>query len=843
MPDSKETLLRILHFNDVYHVAPGSSEPVGGAARFGSLLHKLQLEENAAPTLTLFSGDAYFPSLESSISRGEHMLPILNKLNVDASTFGNHEFDQGIDQLESLIKRNNFPWVITNLTDKETGGPAARYNSASYLIREIGSLRVGIIGIVEKEWLDTLPCLPLTFKYHDFVDSAKDMATKLKNKGDKDMSCDLVICLSHMRLPNDIKLADECADVVDLILSGHDHFYYLGSGISEFSDPNLASLPNKYSGHDDDEMTIKSWEKEKAELSAGSIGRRLIKSGTDFRDLSEIVLQLGGNSDKQRISRISVTRHRVTSNLPENEEIKEMVDAIEAHLSKAMDKVIGFTNTPWDARSTVCRTQESNIGSFSGDLMRLCYAGSVGVEIGLLCGGAIRSDKVYEKGQVKMRDIMEIFPFEDPVVVVKLTGDQIRRALENGISKWPAQEGRFPQVSGIRFEFDPKREPGNRVTSIVLTASAKAAAKHAKSQSPDISRESSTQFNSRKRAKSVSSVMHKVAVHKSIAASGQHSTQAPTIPNDESLSETESDIDTESDYGGEEDELLDMDTEYLVATRNYMYQGHDGYDVLNEGKLIVDEENGITFADLYRRFFRGLAVCNALSFKKHGYAQNCSSIRHELLKTDSDDIATTVSIVAGLNVDKIQAASKSTEAAIDEPKQPRWKQLIVKHADDLKVLAQQQKRESIPKDKTAIFEEESSQTLASRIASIVEQYHDGLVNKAQLLTHRRSHVLRALLSSAKRLSEDQEPLRVARTALFGHEDNSNVPMPENSASASARKDINSTVPRNDDANGLFPGMPINRKDTRSYASEGLIAQWAVVSPKTDGRIKNVSSHS
>ncbi|KAJ2500653.1 hypothetical protein IWW47_003200, partial [Coemansia sp. RSA 2052] len=213
--------LRILHFNDVYHVAPSAREPVGGAARFGSLVHSLQNRrgaELAVPTLTLFSGDAYFPSLESSISRGEHMLPVLNRLGIDAATLGNHEFDQGIDVLESLIQRNNFPWIITNLTDRETGGPAAR-NSVNYLVKQVSGIRVGIIGIIEKEWLDTLPCLPPTFEYHDFVESARDMATKLKDKQNEDMACDLVICLAHMRLHNDIKLADACADVVDLVLS------------------------------------------------------------------------------------------------------------------------------------------------------------------------------------------------------------------------------------------------------------------------------------------------------------------------------------------------------------------------------------------------------------------------------------------------------------------------------------------------------------------------------------------------------------------------------------------------------------------------------------------------
>ncbi|PIA14267.1 Metallo-dependent phosphatase, partial [Coemansia reversa NRRL 1564] len=529
MPSPSNTL-RVLHFNDVYHVGAGNKEPVGGAARFGSLLHSLQRDTSAGPTLTLFSGDAYFPSLESSISRGEHMLPVLNQLNIDASTLGNHEFDQGIDLLEGLIKRNNFPWVITNLTDGKTGNPAAK-GSLKYLIKEIDGLRVGIIGIIEKEWLDTLPCLPPTFEYHDFVIAAKEMATKLKSQSDKTMGCDLVICLSHMRLNNDIKLAEECADVIDLVLSGHDHFYYIGSGIDVYDDPDLNQLPEKYSGHDDDTAMLATWKSERAQLPPNSQGKRLVKSGTDFRDLSEIMLELDrSNPDKVHINKISVKRHRTTSRVVEDQEIRGMVDRIEAHLSKALDKIIGISTTDLDARSTVCRTQESNYGSLSGDLMRLCYAESAGAQIAFLCGGAIRSDKVFPAGEISMRNIMEVFPFEDPVVVVRLTGDQIRRALENGVSKWPAQEGRFPQVSGIRFEFDPQRAPG----------------------------------------------------------------------------------DPESDYGDEENEELDMNTYYNVATRDYMYQGHDGYEALNEGELIVDEENGITFSNLYRRYFYGLAVCNAL---------------------------------------------------------------------------------------------------------------------------------------------------------------------------------------------------------------------------------------
>ncbi|KAJ1817479.1 hypothetical protein LPJ56_004056 [Coemansia sp. RSA 2599] len=809
--------LRILHFNDVYHVASSEREPVGGAARFGSIIHALQQDTTKAPALTLFSGDAYFPSLESSISRGEHMLPVLNALNIDASTFGNHEFDQGIDRLEDLIKRNNFPWIVTNLTDKRTGQPAAQ-NSVKYLIKEINGLRIGIIGIIEKEWLDTLPCMPPTFVYHDFVKTARETALMLRARDVPEMSCDLVICLSHMRLPNDVKLADECADVIDLVLSGHDHFYYIGSGVDEYYDPYgewVKPLAGAESKEDDD--MLDAWKKERDALPAGARGRRLIKSGTDFRDLSEITLEIrrSAGSDRTEVTRVHVTRCRTTKKAPENPEIKAMVDKIESHLSKALDKVIGFTTVAWDARSTVCRTQESNIGSLSADLMRLGYAQSAGAQIGFLCGGAIRSDAIYPEGPIRLREIMNIFPFEDPVVVVRLTGDQIRRALENGVSKWPAQEGRFPQVSGIRFEFDPEREPGSRVTSIAITASAKAAARNQRGALAS-SDSLATLPRVRPSASAKSASMHRMALENVAANMSSTSLHSRRDSNASSVAESESDV--ESDYGGEEDEALDMDAEYIVATRDYMYQGHDGYEALNEGELVVDEENGITFADLYRRFFRGLAVKNASSFKKQGYAGSCSLVRNEAMAQQ------------GKQLQEEQKLSGKSE----------WKRLIIKHAANLKELAQQREQEiREQQNKLLDQEQQDGRSVASRIAGIVQQYHESLASKAQLLTHHSSNIVRALLSSARRLKSDQDPMRVARTALFGADDNSNLPI----SNPDTPQLENENVPRNDDADGLLPELPINRKDTRSYASEELLARWAVVSPQTDGRIKIVSSKS
>jgi 2',3'-cyclic-nucleotide 2'-phosphodiesterase (5'-nucleotidase family) len=69
---------------------------------------------------------------------------------------------------------------------------------------------------------------------------------------------------------------------------------------------------------------------------------------------------------------------------------------------------------------------------------------------------------------LKLRDLVNCFPFEDPVVVLKVTGKAIREALENGVSNYPALEGRFPQVSNIKFEVDYSKQPHSRIQSVSI---------------------------------------------------------------------------------------------------------------------------------------------------------------------------------------------------------------------------------------------------------------------------------------------------------------------------------------------------------------------------------------
>ncbi|CAG8444830.1 8501_t:CDS:2 [Ambispora leptoticha] len=547
--------LYILHFNDVYHLSAGKQEPVGGAARFATAVYNFREQYDVDKSCVLFSGDMFNPSIESSISKGEHMIPAINEFKIDVACFGNHDFDFGLPNLSSLIKKTNFPWLLSNVVDEKTGESPVN-GGKKWHILEKNRLKIAFLGLVEKEWLETIPSLPPTLKYLDFVEVGKELAAKLRDPAGP-YAVDLVIALSHSRLPNDIILAKKCQDEIDLVLGGHDHFYYVGKGCEVLS----------------------GWTRHDLDGSQEDDGVRVVKSGTDFRELSilEIDVEELDNEDGGTIKimkNILVTRREITSAISEHPRIAELISQATSSITEKMSKPIAYTNTPWDCRSTTVRTQESGFGNFVADLMLYAYAPCVSsnIDCSLMCGGAIRSDRVYPPGEITLGDILEIFPFEDTLVVVQITGQQLWDALENGFSMVPKQEGRFPIFSGLKVEYNPKSEPGKRLRKVWLTE------RHPSTPTPLDTLE--------------------------------------ILPTDEDEDEDESDNipPTPLNIIGE----LEMDKIYTVCTRAYMAQGYDGYHslALSNTKYLVDDENGIIQSTLLRRYFIGLYYVNAMRFNK-----------------------------------------------------------------------------------------------------------------------------------------------------------------------------------------------------------------------------------
>ncbi|KAK8770237.1 hypothetical protein V5799_013295 [Amblyomma americanum] len=116
MPEEGE-VVTVLHFNDCYNVEEQHGEPIGGATRFCTALKSFA---HLNP-LILFSGDVLAPSIMSTFTKGEQMVPVLNCCKVDCAVYGNHDFDFGVDNLTEFAKQTKFPWLMSNVIDNETG--------------------------------------------------------------------------------------------------------------------------------------------------------------------------------------------------------------------------------------------------------------------------------------------------------------------------------------------------------------------------------------------------------------------------------------------------------------------------------------------------------------------------------------------------------------------------------------------------------------------------------------------------------------------------------------------------------------------------------------------------
>ncbi|KAM5471971.1 putative UDP-sugar diphosphatase [Microsporum audouinii] len=143
--------ITLLHFNDVYHISDAEH-----VARFASVLadpsHVTGDVSIPEQQLRLFSGDAFSPSLEASVLRGEHMPMVLNAMNIDVACYGNHDFDFGESRLVELSRITRFPWTLTNVVRKRMPSSQGRDNQLlalahTYIIQEVAGLKIGFIGL------------------------------------------------------------------------------------------------------------------------------------------------------------------------------------------------------------------------------------------------------------------------------------------------------------------------------------------------------------------------------------------------------------------------------------------------------------------------------------------------------------------------------------------------------------------------------------------------------------------------------------------------------------------------------------------------------------------------
>lgn len=211
----------ILHTNDTHSRIEPISETdktapdKGGVERRAVFLDQVRKENKNV--LLFDAGDFLQGTPYFNMFKGEVEVEAMNLLKYDAVTLGNHEFDYGMDVLESVAKSAKFPLISSNYDFSQT--PLANL-VRPYIIFNKDGVRIGVMAINIRPNGLIASANYNGMKYLDPVTTANNIAQQLKTQ----YKCDLVVCLSHLGYTDDVNLARKTRNI-DIIIGGHSHTY------------------------------------------------------------------------------------------------------------------------------------------------------------------------------------------------------------------------------------------------------------------------------------------------------------------------------------------------------------------------------------------------------------------------------------------------------------------------------------------------------------------------------------------------------------------------------------------------------------------------------------------
>ena len=419
--------ITIIHFNDVYEMAGVLQDGMrkGGMSRAAYVIERAR-KRNPDRTFVVFAGDLLSPSVLGDLFQGRQAVDVLNDLNLTAASLGNHEFDFGVDVLEQRMKESQFPWLNINLMDENgqllAGTQKHKIIDLPYAPRwsekpNIKSTRLCMFGAAYN-LLQSLYKDKERVTYKDLQQASIEEAKELREK----QHCQVVLALTHQFAKDDCALAKAAGTNLDLILGGHDHFTDLRSDC----------------GH-----------------------ATYLKADSDLKTQWVMTMLL---TDEGSVESIEGKLLSLTDSDPFSPSVHDKVVQWEERGQKELGKPIGCSEVPLDARESQVRQKETLIGNFFTDAVQDMHK----TDVVLIPGGTIRGDKVFPAGKLSKKSITEMHPFGNAIVKVWVTAGHLKQYIDEQLSCFEAVCGRFMNVAGLRYDFDPAAPAGQRLSHFRL---------------------------------------------------------------------------------------------------------------------------------------------------------------------------------------------------------------------------------------------------------------------------------------------------------------------------------------------------------------------------------------
>lgn len=420
--------LHLMHTNDLHaHLIPFNSDNrtcdyeqpacLGGFARLKTLVN--QYRQHYPDMILLDAGDRFSGTVFYSLQKGENIIRLFNEMKYDAVTLGNHEFDDGLSEIEKMMTLIKSPVIVSNVIFPQDS-PLAQTIMKSVIIRR-GEQKIGVIGLLTDE-MKTQSAFAKEIRLRPLLSSVQAETARLKDKG-----VSIIIVLSHIGFEADKSLAN-LSQNIDIIVGGHTHT--LLSNNPAF--PNVQGrYPTVVQNKSGQPVLI---------VSAGYGGEYAGQLTVEFNQNGEILSYKG---DTQQIN----------TTVPPDNVMKNEIEAVEQSLQNQLDEVV--TVSPRSVlltKNTAFCSEECHIGEVLTDTLLQAVPSA---KMAFLNAGGIRAG--LPKGTIRYGQLVQSYPFDSSAVIVNLTGKEIVSYLEIGLRDYiPDQRtNAFLQTAGLSYTFNP----------------------------------------------------------------------------------------------------------------------------------------------------------------------------------------------------------------------------------------------------------------------------------------------------------------------------------------------------------------------------------------------------
>lgn len=397
----------------------------GGSARLVTAIAEARARSNNA--ILVDGGDQFQGSLFYTYYKGKVAAEMMNRMAYDAMTVGNHEFDDGPEVLRGFMDAVGFPVLMSNADISDEALLSGVLNRSAVIER--GGEKLGLIGLTPQDTGELASPGP-NVHFSDPVAAVQAEVDRLTGIG-----VDKIIVLSHSGYGVDQRVAAQTTGV-DVIVGGHSHTL-----LSNTSDRASGPYPTMVNGV--------------AIVQAYAYGKFLGELNVTFDDAGNLTAAVG----EPLVMDASVTE--------DGDTVARIAD-LASPLDEVRNKVIASATAPIEGSRDICRVQECAMGNLVADAM-LERVADQGVQVAIANSGGLRAS--IDAGEVTMGEVLTVLPFQNTLATFQISGAGLMAALENGVSQVEEVAGRFPQVAGLTFTWDPTGVPNESRIVEVMVAS------------------------------------------------------------------------------------------------------------------------------------------------------------------------------------------------------------------------------------------------------------------------------------------------------------------------------------------------------------------------------------